>query len=322
MATYDLATGFVDKLEIGDIINCSYSGAVQSITLNAGTYQLEVWGAEGGYRSSATYSGKGGYTKGTLTLSENTSLYLYSGGSGASGGFNGGGRRYYSASTGGGASDIRIGLNSLYARVIVAGGGGSDGATNKKGMYGGGGLSAGGSATESYGTGGYGGGLNSVSDSSWQTTSQSTSTYSQSDAYAGFGFGGNGININSGYGGAGGSGWWGGSGSVPDGSGDDDRGGGGGSGFFLSSASTSYLPSGYLLDSKYYLTSTSGSRGDQSMTSPTGTTETGHSGNGYCRITVLDLVSTLLPLYVKKNNVWVQASLSYQKSSNSWNELL
>lgn len=66
-------------------------------------------------------------------------MYLYSGGAGnigrANGGFNGGGLRD-SYNGGGGASDIRIAANNLQSRVIVAGGGGSDGAPSRTGMYG------------------------------------------------------------------------------------------------------------------------------------------------------------------------------------------
>ena len=85
------------------------------------------------YRSNSSYGGKGGYSTGTLTLTQKTTIYIYVGGSGNSvtsasnsiypGGFNGGGYRY-NYKGGGGATDIRIGSASLYARVIVAGGGG------------------------------------------------------------------------------------------------------------------------------------------------------------------------------------------------------
>jgi hypothetical protein len=34
-----------------DVIDFDYTGAVQSVTLNAGTYTLECWGAQGGWRS-------------------------------------------------------------------------------------------------------------------------------------------------------------------------------------------------------------------------------------------------------------------------------
>lgn len=280
-----------ENLGTGDIINCPYSGTSKTITLPPGKYQFECWGAQGGYRSSSTYGGKGGYIKGTKTFKTNTKLFLYTGGSGntggTSGGFNGGGkRRTYNG--GGGASDIRLGTDSLYARVLVAGGGGSDGASTKKGMYGGG--PTGGSSTESFGSGGYGGGQEGVSNSSWQTTSQSTSTTTQADAYAGFGFGGNGIYRSNGYGGAGGGGWYGGSGAYPDGSGDDDRGGGGGSNYIYNQACSSSYPSGCLLQSSDYLDEDFSSQpGNTAFLSPTGASETGHSGNGYIRITVLQI---------------------------------
>ena len=275
-------------LPAGTVLEFPYTGNVQEVTLPKGTYKLECWGAEGGYRSSSSYSGKGGYSYGTLTLQSKTTLYVYSGGSGktggTNGGFNGGGKRA-TFNGGGGASDIRIGTDSLYARVIVAGGGGSDGASAKTGMYGGG--TSGGSTTQSYGSGGFGGTQTGVSDSLWQTTSQSPSTSSISDAYAGFGFGGNGVFFQNGYGGAGGGGWYGGSGAYPDGGGDDDRGGGGGSGYVYTSNTASSYPSGCLLNDSHYLTNASTVAGDLSFTNPTGSAETGHSGNGYARITVI-----------------------------------
>ena len=126
-------------IKTGDILNYAYTGAVQSVTLPKGVYKLEVWGAQGGYRSSSSYGGKGGYSVGTIALTKETNVYVYVGGAGgssangnAAGGFNGGGQGYASSSSepgngGGGASDIRILANSLYNRVIVAGGGGGGG---------------------------------------------------------------------------------------------------------------------------------------------------------------------------------------------------
>ena len=61
-------------IKAGDILNYDYTGAVQSVTLTKGTYKLECWGAMGGYRSSASYAGKGGYSVGTLTLPSPTTL--------------------------------------------------------------------------------------------------------------------------------------------------------------------------------------------------------------------------------------------------------
>ena len=127
----------------------SYTGAVQSIKLKAGTYKLECWGAQGGgenaYFSSTTASlgGCGGYSYGTLTLADITVAYIYVGGLGgcsnrpknnnsssivATGGFNGGGgATQIGMNGGGGGSDIRILSDSLYSRLIVAGGGGGGG---------------------------------------------------------------------------------------------------------------------------------------------------------------------------------------------------
>ena len=90
MATYDLASTTPSNLAINDIINCSYSGSKKSITLPAGKYKLQVWGAQGGYRSNSSYGGKGGYSIGTITLNEKTTVYVYAGGAGGSGTTNAG----------------------------------------------------------------------------------------------------------------------------------------------------------------------------------------------------------------------------------------
>lgn len=318
-------------IKTGDILNYAYTGAVQALTLPKGQYKFECWGAQGGYRSGSSYGGKGGYSVGTLTLTDKTNIFIYVGGSGntggKNGGFNGGGKRS-SYNGGGGASDIRIGQDSLYARVIVAGGGGSDGASNKQGMYGGG--ATGGSTTENYGTGGFGGTQTGVSDSSWQTTTHSSTTSAIGDAYAGFGFGGNGITRSSGYGGAGGGGWYGGSGAYPDNSSDDDRGGGGGSGFVWTGSNA---PSGYLLDSNYYLTDASTIAGNASMPATGGGSETGHSGDGYIRITAIKVQSLNIPVnvdgawkdmdsaYVNIGGAWKTVESVYVKIGDSWKEI-
>lgn len=313
------------EYNVGDILDFDYTGSVQTKTLPKGKYKLEVWGAQGGYRSSTTYGGKGGYSVGTLTLTEKqTTLYIYSGGSGntggTAGGFNGGGKRNTYVG-GGGASDIRVGQNSLYARVIVAGGGGSDGATNKNGMYGGG--TTGGSASQSYGSGGYGGTQTGISSTSWQTTTVPTSTTTQAGAYAGFGFGGNGIYYASGYGGAGGGGWYGGSGSYPDGSGDDDRGGGGGSGYVYTSSTASNYPSGCLLNSSYYLADAQTIAGSASFTDPNGSTVTGHSGDGYVRITILEVEpQSNFNFRVRVNGDWKETISGFVKVSGEWKEII
>ena len=83
------------------VLKYEYTGAAQSVTLPAGTYRLEVWGAEGGTATN-NYGGYGGYSVGTWTLTdESTVLYIQVGGYPASvgddrvvvpGGYNGGGK--------------------------------------------------------------------------------------------------------------------------------------------------------------------------------------------------------------------------------------
>ena len=297
-----------------DVIDFDYTGAVQSVTLNAGTYTLECWGAQGGYRSSSSYGGAGGYSIGTLSLSSKTTLYIYVGGSGNSvtsanssgyypGGFNGGGyRNTYKG--GGGATDIRIGTDSLYSRVIVAGGGGSDGSSSQSGGYAGGTSGARGSF--GYGSYGYGGNQTATYSSLNAIASQGTNNNS-SDCAAGFGFGGFGCYSSSGYGGAGGGGWYGGQGTYPDGSGDDDGGGGGGSGYVYTSSTAKNYPQGCLLNSSYYLTDAQTIAGNQAFTSPEGTSETGHSGNGFCRIT--NMTPKQYGIFIKRNGAWTHIDL-------------
>lgn len=59
----------------------------------------------------------------------------------------------------------------------------------------------------------------------------------------------------------------------------------GGSGYVYTSSTASNYPSGCLLNSSYYLTSATTIPGNVSFTSPSGSSETGHTGNGYVRIT-------------------------------------
>ena len=236
----------------------SYTGSVQQVDLPAGTYKLEVWGAQGG--SNGGSGGKGGYSVGILTLSNNTTVYVYVGGTttSKSGGFNGGGTASSSDRGGGGGStDIRTVSNSLYSRIIVAGGGG--GAYDSAGGGFGGGIE-GGAATS--GCQGYGG-------------TQTSSGTGHCNSGGGFGIGGNGKSGSTVNGGGGG--WYGGGGS---------NGSGGGSGYVYTSSTASNYPSGCLLNSSYYLTDAQTIAGNQSFPNVAGTgNETGHSGNGAAKIT-------------------------------------
>lgn len=296
----------MSNIKTGDILNFDYTGAVQSITLPKGTYKLECWGAQGGYSSSNSgievgMGGKGGYSVGTITLNQKTPIYIYAGGVGsisgngkADGGFPNGGSSWASntsegAGGGGGSSDIRIGTDSLHARVIVAGGGGGGGEDNETGGYGGG------------ETGG---------------TSGSGTPGSQTAPSGYFGIGGH----TSYDGGGGGGGWY---GACPAGgqttpatsnSGNDTSGSPGGSGYVYTSSTAKNYPNGCLVNSTHYLTNAKTIAGNTSFPSPSGTSETGHSGNGYCRITVIECNSTAL--YGKLNGSMKKATSIYFKMNN------
>jgi hypothetical protein len=67
---------------------------------------------------------------------------------------------------------------------------------------------------------------------------------------------------------------------------------GGGSGYVYTSSTASSYPSGCTLNSTYYLTNASTTAGTSSFISPSGVSETGHSGNGYVRITAVNIIPT------------------------------
>ncbi|MEE1071127.1 MAG: glycine rich domain-containing protein [Cellulosilyticum sp.] len=86
-------------------------------------------------------------------------------------------------------------------------------------------------------------------------------------------------------GGAGGGGWYGGGTGVSDSSTSYVNYSGGGSGFVNTAANASSRPSGY---TGLQLDSGTTTAGSSSFPSTSGGTETGHSGNGYARITVIE----------------------------------
>ncbi|WP_081657268.1 glycine rich domain-containing protein [Segatella albensis] len=114
------------------------------------TYKIECWGASGGnYIDDHSYlQGKGAYTSGEISFSKDLLLYIYVGQKGlrsrpsfnqpTNGTFNGGGgfvlmgyNADFNNSQGGGATDVRLQngewntFNSLKSRIMVAAGGGS-----------------------------------------------------------------------------------------------------------------------------------------------------------------------------------------------------
>lgn len=281
---YDLTITTPTKIQTGDILNCPYSGSAKSITLPKGQYKLECWGAQGGNYGSYQ-GGYGGYSTGILTLSKKTIIYLQTGGKGSdssiNGGYNGGGKGISSGRGGGGASDIRIEQNSLYARVIVAGAGGGSGVTSGcSGKGAGGGIS---------GLDGYSNAVTSSggnrSGSGGSQTAGGISMSSIASTKGSFGQGGPAYQYSCG---GGGGGWYGGGGAYDNDSDADGRNGGGGSGYVYTSSTASKYPSGCLLNSSYYLTNAQTIAGNTAFASPTGANETGHTGNGYIRITVIE----------------------------------
>jgi hypothetical protein len=119
----------------------AYTGGYQIfVAPRDGEYEIELWGASGGPHTSNKYNGKGGYTKGKISLSVGDVLYLYLGGqggtydgkNGGAGGRNGGGAGGNSASGkqgargGGGATDVRLvsgnwnDATGLKSRIMVA----------------------------------------------------------------------------------------------------------------------------------------------------------------------------------------------------------
>lgn len=266
------------------IWNFNYTGKYQTFTApDEGKYKLEVWGAAAGrlmqnhvLNSSAS---RGGYSTGTISLNKGDVLYVSVGGQGqngiyqgdAAGGWNGGAKGNWDHSddeaTGGsgGATSIQTTLKGdgqlkNYESVkdtdvvIVAGGAGSGGETYTylvSASYGGG---------ESGGKGTY------ASSSKGQTTAYAGT---QIAGYA-FGRGEDGVhkNTNSEVG-AGGGGWYGGH-AGNDTAANTYVGGAGGSGHI-----SSLLADGETI------------AGNQKITEPDGSSNTGHYGNGYARITKL-----------------------------------
>lgn len=206
----------------GDSWNYGYTGNVQTFTAPVdGTYQLEVWGAQGGgvFLENGATGGLGGYSSGTVSLTAGQKVYICVG---SQNGYNGGGT---GAATGGGATSITSNnrgilssFNSNRGEVyIVAGGGG--GAERTQGGTGGGTNGGNGSnysnATTTAGGGSQTSGGNRGTNSSSPTDRCSAGTFGQ---------GGSGL--SSGDSGVGGGGGWFGGGGV-----NYAGGAGGGSGY-------------------------------------------------------------------------------------------
>ena len=264
---------FYKFLTPGVTKNFEYTGGIQSINLIPGLYELSVWGAAGGISPHCSIvNNSGGFSRGTISLEDVKTLYVVVGGCGTikgEGGFNGGGSGKIGSSDsggGGGATHIALSSGTLSSLsslkdsiLIVAGGGGGNGCGNDRGGAGGGknGLPGIGSSFGVPGTGG--------TQTSGGTTNSGTTA-------AAFGLGGSSSSSSSLFGsGGGGGGYYGGAaGTNINGGGNA---GGGGSGFL-----SSCLKNSQTID------------GMSKMPSPTGSTEIGHSGNGYAKIRCINIL--------------------------------
>ena len=100
----------------------AYNGLPQNTTLSAGTYKVELWGAQGGNDGYQPLSGKGAYTAGNITINASTKIDILVGQSGNStrtAKFNGGGYGGLPAGSlsGGGATDIRVADTNKYRYI-------------------------------------------------------------------------------------------------------------------------------------------------------------------------------------------------------------
>ncbi|HGM3417907.1 TPA: glycine rich domain-containing protein [Clostridioides difficile] len=253
--------------------NFDFKAEAQPITLKAGKYKLECWGAHGKVWGGDSQS-SGGYSYGELTLKKETTLYVYTGATGSSNKyekftFNGGGLGVNNG--GGGATDIRLvngdwnNEQGLLSRIIVAGGGG--GAFSK---------------TPAGKGGGFKGGNSTNDDNSSMFIVPGGTQYDGGRGYCDewdgvFGCGGGSIlglergkyPYNSG-----GGGWFGGAGAR------NTSSGGGGSGYVLTK--DSYKPVGYIPTSEYWLENVGSITGGNTA-----------KVNGYAKITLLQALPIL-----------------------------
>ncbi|GAB6152558.1 hypothetical protein JCM17380_13080 [Desulfosporosinus burensis] len=259
----------------GQVLNYNYTGNVTSVVLPAGTYKFEVWGAQGGkgtYVAAGT-GGTGGYAVGVKVLASEQTVNVYTGGQG---------RNAIEANSGSYVVDNPGGWNGggYGGHMAGSGGGGTDirlGGTataNRVIVAGGGGgggqQSSGGPATkqggryDEYGNGGSG----------------ATATYTST------GTGGNAINTDNG---GGGGGYLGGIGSQgPIGT---DWGGDGGSNYAGGVVSANGITAQTIA-------------GNATIPSTYGGTQIGNSGNGYARITALDIKPVILVAKEDIKNYW------------------
>ena len=305
----------VTFVEFPKVYDYDYTGSVRTFTAPVkGKYKLEAWGAQGGgsidtmihspipnvsvlinnEEYHTVEGGRGGYSTGVVNLDAGDTVYIVVGGEGSkfeqlvhnvlnavtvNGGYNGGGDTHFaqnshrmSIGSGGGATHFALSdgvlsslSNNRESVLLVAGGGGGSAFSLSYGSSG---------EWINQGAGGYGGGEtggNSIKGENLGTNDDRT--VATGGTQSGGGAGGSGIANAAGgfgkggtandYGTGGGGGWYGGGASRI-------QGGAGGSGYVKSSLSSGETIAG---------------DGNTVFLAPNGSTETGHAGNGYARIT-------------------------------------
>ena len=289
--TWTANSTYIYQLSKNIIYNFDYTGEPQIfIAPYTGTYKIQCWGGCGNtvYVSPCA----GAYTSGYLYIRKNTVLYVYVGSAGCRSStslsypvvFNGGGGFTSGCSdfnncTGGGATDIRLAsgnwddFNSLKSRIMVAAAGGGNVNPVTLPGYGGG-------LTSKTGDGGY-------PESTYGSNYGEVSGAAQTSGYS-FGIGQTGDSETYYSRAGGGGGYYGGYAYHCAASGGSSfiSGYTGCNAISESSTSTNIIhtgsPNHY---SGYVFTNMQMIAGNSSMPAPSGGTETGHTGNGYARIT-------------------------------------
>ena len=157
-----MKTKLLCSVKEGTEYTFDYTGGEQTFEAPCdGTYKLETWGAQGGDGSGGNEcacdrANAGAYVSGVISLCKDKNLYIYVGGQGTTGivsgiepigGYNGGGHgnNYsvcFAGGGGGGATDIRLNngnwdnFMSLKSRIMVAAGGSGGRGVGNGGLFG------------------------------------------------------------------------------------------------------------------------------------------------------------------------------------------
>jgi prepilin-type N-terminal cleavage/methylation domain-containing protein len=293
-----------------NVFTYSYAGNYQTfIAPKTGNYKIELWGAQGGDYLTIP-GGRGGYTRGTISLNAGSNLYLYVAGAPGTddtGGWNGGGTISPGQSAygraGGGATDARVVVGtwdaeaSLRSRIMVAAGGGGANYRNYPDQSCGYGQGAGGSGGGLIGDNGISTNHTNASNCTYGWTIGTGATQTSGGQYIAYDAAGaiTSSTVSGSFGGSlsspfgqsgGGSGYYSGGAGA-------HGGGAGGSSFIsgytgcnaVNSSGTHTGQSNHY--SGYVFTDMQMIAGNTTMPNPLGGTETGHSSNGYAKITYI-----------------------------------